>query len=120
MRIITTLIFLLLANPVSAETWVCSWLDDNGEIFNDTYIRATNGFDQPRDGGLVIFAWEIIYEDESVLVLHSTTAGNAVGAYFFTSITQIEKYGENRFVQILVSPMNSDQLITEGECVVVG
>ena len=119
MRIITTLLFLVLASPVLAETWVCSWLDDNDEIFNDTYIRTANGFDQPRDGGLLIFDWEIIYEDESVLVLHSTTAGNTVGAYFFTSITQIEKHGENRFVQSIISPMNSVQIITEGECIVI-
>ena len=119
MRIITTLLFLLLASPVFAETWVCSWLDDNGENFNDTYIRTANGFDEPRDGDALTFTWEIVYEDERVLVLHSTTTGNSVGGYFFTSITQIEKQGENRFVQILISPMNPVQLTTEGECVVV-
>jgi hypothetical protein len=120
MRILTTLLVLLLSSPVFGETWLCSWSDNNGEIFNDAYVRAANGFDEPRDGDALTFTWEIVYEDERALVLHSTTTtGNAVGGYFFTSITQIEKNGENRFVQILISPMNPVQLTTEGECVVV-
>ncbi len=118
MRIIATLLVLLLANPVFAETWVCSWADD-GETFNDTYVRTANGFNESRDGDALDFTWEIIHEDESVLVLHSTTSGSAVGAYFYTSITQIEKHGENRFVQSIISPMNSVQIITEGECIVI-
>ena len=119
MRIITTLLAILLASPVFAETWVCSWLGDDGGIFNDTYIRTANGFDEPRDGDALTFTWEIIYEDKGVLVMHSTTTGNAVGGYFFTSITQIEKQGENRFIQTLISPMNPVQLITKGECMVI-
>ncbi|MDG2316780.1 MAG: hypothetical protein P8M36_07665 [Gammaproteobacteria bacterium] len=119
MRFITTLLALLLTSSVFAETWICSSVDDNGENFNDTFIRTSNGFDQPRDGGLLMFAWETIHEDESVLVLHTTTSGNAVGAYFYTSITQIEKNGEKRFIQTIISPMNTVQLITKGQCEVL-
>ena len=119
MRIISILLALLLSSPsVNAETWICSWSDDD-EIFNDTYVRTVNGFNESRDGDALDFTWEIVHEDESVLVLHSTTTGNSVGAYFYTSITQIEKHGENRFVQSIISPMNSVQIITEGECIVV-
>ena len=119
MRIITTLLLLLLASPVFAEAWVCSWTDEDGGVFDDTYIRTTNGFEESRDGYALDFNWEIVHEDESVLVLHSTTTGNTVGAYFYTSIMQIEKHGENRFVQVVISPMNSVQIATEGQCLVV-
>jgi len=120
MRIITTLLFLLLASPsVFSETWVCSWSDDDGGVFDDAYIRTTNGFEESRDGYALDFNWDIVHEDESVLVLHSTATGNTVGAYFYTSLMQIEKHGENRFVQVVISPMNSVQITTEGQCVVV-
>ena len=120
MRIITTLLLLLLlASPAFAEAWVCSWTDEDGGVFDDTYIRTTNGFEESRDGYALDFNWEIVHEDESVLVLHSTTTGNTVGAYFYTSIMQIEKNGENRFVQVVISPMNSAQITTGGQCVVV-
>ena len=120
MRIITTLLFLLLASPlVFSETWVCSWSDDDGRVFDDAYIRTANGFEESRDGYALDFNWEIVHEDGSVLVLHSTTTGNTVGAYFYTSLMQIEKHGENRFVQVVISPMNSVQITTKGQCEIV-
>ncbi|MBH98812.1 MAG: hypothetical protein CMM56_10240 [Rhodospirillaceae bacterium] len=119
MNKITTLLFFLLSTPVFAERYICSWSDDEGATFNDIYIRTNNGFEEPRDGEALDFYWEIIHEDESVLVLHSTTTGSSAGSYFYTSMTQIEKNGEKRFVQVVISPMNSIQVITEGECEVV-
>ena len=119
MRIIATLLLSLLVSPVFAESYVCSWSDDDGRVFDDAYIRTANGFEESRDGYALDFNWEIAHEDESVLVLHSTTTGNTVGAYFYTSLMQIEKHGENRFVQAVISPMNSVQITTEGQCVVV-
>jgi hypothetical protein len=119
MRIIATLLLSLLVSPVLAESYVCSWSDDDGRVFGDAYIRTANGFEESRDGYALDFNWEIVHEDESVLVLHSTTTGNTVGAYFYTSLMQIEKHGESRFVQVVISPMNSVQITTEGQCEIV-
>ena len=118
MRILTTLLALLLASPVFAETYVCSYLDLEGDIATHTYSRTASGFsDQSEDG----IKRDIIHEDDSLLVLHHTLSGGALYDYL-TAIAQIDKSDENRYVHFVSgapSGLLENNFSNVGTCTVV-
>ena len=120
MRILTTLLALLLASPVFAETYVCSWLV-RGDIATLRFTRAANGFDEPRDDSTV--TWDIVHESESVLVLHRSVS-LIVGIVppedllpFVTQLAQIEKGNDNSYVYVFLT--KGVNVLHEGTCTVV-
>ena len=138
MRIITTLLVLLLASPsVLAETWVCSYVENAfpssaiknpGDITTLQFIRTTSGFESPtRNAGNI--EWDLIHEDEFVLVLHYTSsnvirdASPARVFNFSTELVQIDKNdGYNFFFIVAFSATDSrgrDNSVYEGTCTIV-
>ena len=116
MRILTTLLVLLLASPVFAETWVCSVVNRNGAILTDQFRRTANGFEKTSSYTENIFDFDIVHEDSKVIVLQRTSIGNI----FTTVIEQIEKVGTRRYKSVF---LGTDLLFThsidEGNCTVV-
>jgi hypothetical protein len=120
MKIITTLLLLLLASPVFAETYVCSYLHETGQIISDSYTRTANGFNKPllHDPTETV-EWDIVHEDGNLLVLHrtsSSTVGGSVG--FMTQIAQIEKGYDNSYLNSWLVNGAFNQFHT-GTCTVV-
>ena len=99
MRIFITLLVLLLSSSVFAETYVCSYVNDDDEITPLQFTRTAGGleFEYISDNfGSFASMLEIIYEDSLFLVLHSTfviSSDNLI----YTSIFQIPKTGGNRY-----------------------
>ena len=117
MRIFTTLLVLLLSSPsVFAETYFCSWWDWRGTEQNYQFIRTTDGFESPDPTGRYSsVSFEIIHEDDVVIVLHGTISFIEL---FTTTVVQLQKGGENYFVRGEFSDGDSN-FMQEGTCTVV-
>jgi hypothetical protein len=118
MKIITTLLLLLLASPVFAETYICSFLNNDGEIDSHRYDRAGDGFKQA-----LVQDREIIFENMDYLVLHYSEVLGVIGVNgggIYTEITQIEKSVQGHYVIASFQTIfNIESSVIEGTCTVV-
>ena len=103
MRILTTLLALLLASPVFAETWVCSNVNDDQTISTSTYTRTADGFSSSN------LHFPIVYEDENFLVLIQVRTDSTLiplseppdmpgyRTFLFTDLVRIQKFGDHKY-----------------------
>ena len=119
MRILTTLLVLLLSSPVFAETYVCSYgVDPNifdPPFITQSYIRTADGFERKWYDNPTVEEWDIVHEDERVLVLHRS--------YMYrdslnTIVAQIEKSGGSRYTEASLG-LDGNVSGHEGTCTVV-
>ena len=118
MRILTTLLALLLASPVFAETYVCTFLVPSSSIGfrQEMYTRLDDHFVHREGGNSPVFPSDhtIGYEDELELFLHRTRVDNDRTTF----VAQINKNNGN-IVSGLLRTEGGLSGVFEGTCVVV-
>ena len=122
MKTITTLLLLLLASPVFAETWVCPYSSLVGLVFSNTYTRSGDHFLSPRET-LGDLEYTIMYEDESFIVLHRTHVLEDFSPMPVTLLVHIQKTSPYAFRSFNMSHaipiLEGVTKENEGYCVVV-
>ena len=132
MRIFTTLLALLLASPVFAETWVCSLLNPSDEIVTLSYERTSNGFVSRinnKDDDFFDENWSIVHEDIRIIVLikapnlHSNSNDPEREELYLTRMMHLTKNNNRNFVITTLITLAPDGNQTneayEGTCTVV-
>ncbi len=124
MKYIASLVFLLLAAPIFAETYVCTDKVDSKKGYTQSFYKRGNGdyfiFREGSHSQIQNWRFKIAFEDDLMLLLYRTRVGLLRDDQRTTFITQINKTNGN--VHAIVMHLRHGTLgqpPLEGHCEVV-